>query len=311
MDSLSGLLSGPRANGAFLLRSVLREPWALRVRDEAPLTVAVLVPGSAWVRPAQLPPTQLAAGDVMIPRGPDHYTVASGPSNAPEVFIDPGQICTGADGRSLAAERALGPRRWGNDPEGSTVLVTGTYQSASAISDRLLRTLPASLVLRTDEWNGSMVDLLCAEMARDDIGQDVYLDRLLDLLVIAAVRAWFALDPSRAPGWWRAAGDPVVGPALRMIEDDLSHGWTVASLAYEVGSSRAAFARRFTDLLGVPPMSYLTGLRLTMAEDLLHEPSATVASVANRVGYSSPFALSAAFKRERGMSPASFRAAAR
>lgn len=102
---------------------------------------------------------------------------------------------------------------------------------------------------------------------------------------------------------FRADTDPVVGPALRLIHDDPARPWTVADLAAEVGVSRAAFARRFLDRVGEPPMTYLTGWRLTMAADLLLEPGATIGAVAHQVGYSTAFALSAAFKRVRGISP--------
>jgi AraC-like DNA-binding protein len=102
----------------------------------------------------------------------------------------------------------------------------------------------------------------------------------------------------------------VVGAALRLLHDEPAHPWTVAALAARTGVSRAALARRFSDLVGEPPMTYLTDLRLALAADLLREPDATVAAVARRVGYGSAFALSAAFKRERGVSPQEHRAAA-
>jgi AraC-like DNA-binding protein len=135
----------------------------------------------------------------------------------------------------------------------------------------------------------------------------VVLDRLLDLLLIAVLRSWFARPGARDPGWYQAHSDPVVGPALRLLHDDPAQPWTVASLAARTGVSRATLARRFTDLVGEPPMAYLTGWRLALAADLLREPAATVGSVARRVGYGSAFALSAAFKRERGVAPARYR----
>ncbi len=137
------------------------------------------------------------------------------------------------------------------------------------------------------------------------------LDRLLDLLLIAALRAWFARPEAEAPGWYRAYADPVVGPALRLLHNAPEHPWTVAELARETGASRAALARRFTELVGEPPMSFLTGWRIALAADLLLEPGETIGSVARRVGYGSPFALSTAFKRIRGVSPQQHRAAAR
>jgi AraC-like DNA-binding protein len=103
----------------------------------------------------------------------------------------------------------------------------------------------------------------------------------------------------------------VVGPALRLLQNKPAHPWTVASLADATGISRAALARRFNELVGEPPMSFLTGWRLSLAADLLREPGATVGSVAHQVGYGSSFALSSAFKRVRGVSPQEHRAAAR
>jgi AraC-like DNA-binding protein len=146
---------------------------------------------------------------------------------------------------------------------------------------------------------------------RDEPGQEAVLDRLLDLLVIAAVRTWLARPGSAAPAWYRAYGDPAVGRALRLLQDNPAHAWTVAGLARETGLSRAALARRFTALVGRPPMAFLTSWRLALAADLLLEPGATVGSVAAQVGYGTPFALSTAFKRVRGMSPLEHRRSAR
>lgn len=307
MDSLSGLLDGPRASGAFLLRSVFNPPWALRIRDQAPLSILIVVAGAAWVQADNAEPVQVFRGDVVLARGPDPYTVSDAPGTVPSIFIEPGQHCVDADGNSLEAEMTLGTRTWGNDAAGETSLVTGTYQSTRAVSDRLLRSLPPILVLRADEWNGRLVAILCDEMTRDDLGQEVFLDRLLDLVVIEAIRVWFAADMTRAPAWHRAASDPVVGPALRLLEADVARPWTLDALAREVGVSRASLARRFTAELGEPAMTYLTGLRLDLAADLLCEPDLTIAAVARQVGYGSPFALSAAFKRVRGMSPSEYR----
>ena len=151
-----------------------------------------------------------------------------------------------------------------------------------------------------------LIPLLAAEIVKDEPGQEAVLDRLLDLLLIASLRAWFARPD--APGWYRAYSDPIVGPALRALHDDPAQPWTVAGLARIAGVSRAALARRFNDLVGEPPMSFLTGWRIALAADLLLEPGATVGSVAHQVGYGSPFALSTAFKRVRGVSPQRYKA---
>jgi AraC-like DNA-binding protein len=102
------------------------------------------------------------------------------------------------------------------------------------------------------------------------------------------VRTWFHADHGRA---------------LRLMHHNPAHPWTVSELARESAISRAAFARRFQELVGEPPVAFLTGWRIALAADLLREPGATLSAVAHQVGYGSPFALSTAFKRLRGISP--------
>jgi AraC-like DNA-binding protein len=301
MDVLAGFLNGPRARGAFLLRSVMDPPWSLRIRDEAPLTIAAVVRGDAWVSYDDDEPAVLGPGDVALLRGPDHYTVADSPDTPPQVIIHPGQVCTTVDGVSVAESMSQGVRTWGNAAGGSTVVLTGTYDGDGEISRRLVDALPRLVVLRPQEWDCPFVPLLAEEIGKDDIGQEAVLDRLLDLLVVAALRTWFARADT--PAWFHAHTDPVVGHALRLLHNNPAHPWTVASLAAEVAVSRAALARRFTDLVGESPMAFLTGWRLTLAADLLLEPDATVGAVARRVGYSSPFTFSTAFKRHYGTSP--------
>ena len=102
---------------------------------------------------------------------------------------------------------------------------------------------------------------------------------------------------------YRAYADPVVGPALPSMHDEPAHPWTVASLAAGVGASRAAFARRFTELIGQPPLTYLTHWRLDLAADQLRGTDASIETIARNVGYANAFALTVAFKRVRGVPP--------
>jgi AraC-like DNA-binding protein len=310
MDEIAGLLDGPRARDAFLLRSSMDPPWSLRIEDGAPLTVVAIVRGEAWLIPDDGEAVPLRRGDVAIARGPDPYTVADDPATRPQVVIRPGQVCTTPTGDMPEQMRDLGVRTWGNAPDGATEILTGTYQLEGEVSGRLLRALPAAIVLRNDEWDCPVIPLLADEIVKDEPGQAAVLDRLLDLLLIAALRAWFDRPEAGAPGWYRAYGDPVVGQALRLLHHDPARPWTVESLAREIGVSRAALARRFHELVGEPPMSFLTGWRIALAADLLREPGTTIGLVADQVGYSTPYALSTAFKRVRGISPKEHRALA-
>ncbi|WP_406407633.1 AraC family transcriptional regulator [Streptomyces halstedii] len=308
MDVLAGLLDGPRARGAFLLRMVMEPPWSVRVEDRAPLCLMSVTRGEAWIVPeGGTEPVRLRPGDIAVARGPAPYTVAHTPDAVPRARIGPGGTCTTLHGQPLAESLRLGVRTWGNAPDGATAVLVGTYLLDGEISRRLLDALPSLLTLRADDRGGPLLSLLDAEIARDEPAQSVVLDRLLDLLLIAVLRAWFARPGARAPAWYRAMGDPVVGRALRLLQNAPAHPWTVASLAARAGVSRAGLARRFTELVGEPPMAYLTGWRLALAADLLRESDDTVESVARAVGYGGSFAFSAAFKRVRGQSPQEYR----
>lgn len=308
MDSLTGLLEGPRARSAFVLRMVMTAPWAVRIQDRAPLTLAAPVSGSfVFVQGDRV--QRLLPGQIALVQGLDPYVLADDAGTRPEIVVHPGNRCEDLHGRPLEEALSRGVRTWGNDPDGETVVLVGTYERLSEIGRSLLATLPPVIVVERTEV-GAAVDLLGSEIASDAPGQGVVLDRLLDLVTVSALRAWFARSDVDAPGWWRAADDPVVGPALGLLHHNPAQAWTVASLASEVGVSRAGLAKRFTDLVGRPPMAYLTEWRLALAADWLLEDGATVAGVAARVGYGSGFALSAAFKRHRGCSPSRYRAEA-
>ncbi|MEU8826387.1 AraC family transcriptional regulator [Streptomyces sp. NPDC048636] len=308
MDALASLLDGPRARGAFLLRVVMEPPWSLRIEDRAPLCAMTMARGEAWVIPDTGEALRLRPGDVAIARGPDPYTVAGDPATAPRAVILPGEACRTNEGEDLAETMALGVRTWGTGADGSAVMLIGTYLLEGEISGRLLDALPPLLVVDAEQGDHPLTPWLAEEIVKDEPGQEAVLDRLLDLLVIATLRSWFSRPEADAPAWYRALGDPVVGTALRLLQSHPAHPWTVAGLAAKTGVSRAALARRFTALVGEPPMAYLTGWRLSLAADLLREPDATLGSVARRVGYGSAFALSAAFTRERGVSPREHRA---
>ncbi|XVQ15331.1 cupin domain-containing protein [Spirillospora sp. CA-255316] len=308
MDALTDLLDGPRARGAFMLRMMMSPPWSIVCRDRAPLSVLAMVRSHAYVHTEGREPVRVEPGDVAVTCGPNVYHVTGEPGTPVQVIIHPGQKCTTPDGRSLTEDMDLGVRSWGNDPGGSVEMLIGTYERRSAVTQRLLSALPPMLVLTADSWDSPLVGLLRQEIVKDEPGQEIVLDRLLDLLLIAVLRTWFSRPEGEAPGWYRAHGDPVVGPALRLLHDNLAHPWTVAELAAKAGVSRAALAQRFGRLVGEPPMAYLTGLRLAQAADLIRETDATLESVARQVGYGTAFALSTAFKRERGVSPQDYRA---
>jgi len=307
VDAVVGLLDGVRARGAFVLRMMMDPPWSLSIRDDAPLTLICQTHGSAVIVGKSSGTTWLHPGDVAVVRGVEHYVLADDPATAPMAVIHPGNRCTTLSGETLKFEMSLGVRTWGNSSSGATRSVICAYEGRSEVSVRLLDVLPTVSVVRADEWDSPLMELLSREAGHDSAGQEAYLDRMLDVLLIAVLRVWFGRD-GNAPTWWDAEQDPMVGPALKLIYNNPAHPWTVANLAAAVGCSRAVFARRFTDQVGEPPIAFLTSWRLALAADLLRSSQATIGAVARQVGYSTPFALSSAFKRAYGVSPNTHRA---
>jgi AraC-like DNA-binding protein len=310
-SDLTTLLNTARARGAFAIRSIFDPPWSWRIADGSPLTVLVVGRGRAWVVPDDGEPVELKAGDVAIVRDFGPYTVAHDPLTRPTLVIEPGPTCKTILGHDVPDEMHLDVRTWGTGIDGEMKLLTASYQMDSNLGRRLLRSLPDLLVVRGG-GESDVVALLDREMSVDGPGQQAFLDRLVDLLLIAQLRtAWSSGVGSDVAGWGRALADPIVGPALRAIQDKPAEQWTVARLARHVGASRSTLARRFVELVGEPPISFLTSWRLSLASDLLLDSETTIGAVASKVGYGSPYALSTAFKRHMGVSPSLHREVAR
>ena len=302
---MSALLDGPRARGAFVVRCLLQPPWAIHVCDHAPLTIVAVVRGHASITQGNKV-ALVPQGSVALLAGPEPYDLSSTPGRAPDVVIHPGQRCETPDGESLEMSMRLGVRSWGHAVDAPTAMLTGTYEHHSAVGAELLSALPTPVVVRRPDPD-PLVALLAAELTNDAPGQQTVLDRLLDTLTVDTLRAWYVEQGRAAPAWWLGHHDPIVGEALRFIHDEPQQDWTIGSLARTIGTSRANLARHFTALVGEPVVTYLTRWRMTLAADLLANPNNSVAAVATRVGYASPFGFSTAFKRRYGLSPAAHR----
>ncbi|MGN9816295.1 AraC family transcriptional regulator [Streptomyces sp. SD11] len=304
MDAVSEMLAEVRARGAVFRQTVMRPPWALRMASGAPLTLATMLRGQAWIVPDRHEPVPIGVGDIAVVRGDTPYAVADNPATVPSLVVTSADYCPKVEG----IEPSSGPARTcGTPTEGAPVLVSGAFERRGELSERLLRALPAVLVVTAEHSPYPSVEMVAEEVAGDRPGQQMVLDRLLDLMLVSALRSWFDNSQANAPAWWRALDDPVVGTALRLLHDTPTRPWTVADLAGEVGVSRAAIARRFTALVGEPPMAYLAHWRITLAADLLRNTDHTVDTIARKVGYANAFALSVAFKRLRGTRPSDHR----
>jgi AraC-like DNA-binding protein len=297
------MLERSRARGAAFSHSKLRGPWGLAFDGVPGLAVHAIVEGELflWTEDETL---RLLPGDIVLVRGGLDHSLATAPRRQCRPLHE-----------FLAEARVAGsPRRFAAGAVGEeSEFFCGAYIFEGDICERLLSLLPDTLRLRPAAGSAlrATMDLLAREMDQDDPGQQTLLDRLLDVALVQVLREHFGAAGDAAPAWFRASGDPQIGPVLRALHDDPSRRWTVEELAAEAVLSRAAFARRFTALLGTAPLAYLTGWRMALARERLRDSDDGIAAVADALGYASEFSFAAAFKRHHGVAPGRWRVNAR
>jgi transcriptional regulator GlxA family with amidase domain len=188
-------------------------------------------------------------------------------------------------------------------PEGEpdVRLLGGYFVFDSPDADLLVSLLPPLMHMRGVERLATLVRLVGEEAVQRASGRDFILSRLVEVLLVEALRA--AQSESASPGLLRGLGDARLAAAFRQMHGDPAQPWTVAELAREAALSRSAFFDRFTRVVGVPPMEYLLGWRMALAKDLLRNQRVALAEVAERVGYGSASTFSTAFSRHVGQAP--------
>jgi AraC-like DNA-binding protein len=311
VDVVSALLGEVRSEGAAVGHQSWAPPWRIHVAAKIPLAAIVITHGDAWIIPENTPAQHLCAGDAALLSNQHPYWIADSLNTDVRPHLT--ALAAGPGGHlALVDDESGRPPAHSSivDDPRKTTLLMGNYQVRGRISVRLLDALPELLVVTGSERLRPVLALMSAEAERDEPGQQVVLDRLLDLLLFECLREWFSRADADQPGWIRALSDPILGPALRRMYAQPDRFWSVTDLAIAVGVSRATFSRRFTEMVGESPMKYLTNWRLTLAKDLLIRTNETVDSIARQVGYGTAYSLSAALVREYGVRPSSLRAAA-
>jgi AraC-like DNA-binding protein len=195
--------------------------------------------------------------------------------------------------------------------EPDTRWLTGTFVYDGATGNRLLAALPDVIAFerlreRGYEWFDVSYRLMARERHEPTPGAAVMISRILDLMYIQMLRLW-ATSTEASPGWLRADMDPDIGGVLDAIHADPARAWSNAEMARCAHLSRTTFTERFTRILGQPPMTYLTELRMELARGLLLGTGETAKQVARRTGYTSDAAFNRAFTRHHGCSPGQWR----
>jgi AraC-like DNA-binding protein len=289
-DPLSDVLD---VLGATVSRSTRLEAsgaWALAFPAVDRLKFVAILRGHQWMLLPGMEPVRLAAGDVCL-LGRTPFVVASDPGVPP------------VDGRPLYAAPGCDVARIAGD---DTISVGGTVTFSTDHADFLLDKLPDFMwIPRAAEASGTIAAILALfgkEMERDAIGGGIVSARLADILVVEAIRAHLNKQ-GEATGWLGALVEPRLGRALRALHANVARPWTVEQLAAVACMSRASFAAEFTRRLGQPPLAYLRTWRLARARMALEKGTATVAHVANDVGYRSQSAFSQAYRVAFGVTP--------
>lgn len=308
MDPLSSLLSGIRAEGSVVTHAVLTAPWAIRFADDTPLTMISVLRGGGTLLLPDGTGRAVGAGDTAVVRGPAPFHLADRPTTVHGAHAAYEIACFTTDTECTAQD--LGGIHWGTDSKEATALIVGAYRASGHRHERLLRALPPVLVIKEDVEVCAWLETAAADAARLSAGSQALMDRLLDWALVCTLRSWFDDAGADAPSWYRGLSDRVLAPALHAFHDRPAEAWTVASLAARAGVSRALFAKRFTRLMGRPPLAYLTECRMDEAAALLTDTDLSIARIGRSVGYADAFGFSAAFKRHKGLSPSAFRAAA-
>lgn len=314
MDPLAEVLRSVRLTGGVFLDLHLTAPWCLASKitaeDCRPFLATTaqvvayhfIVDGELLLTVDDEPPVEVRGGEiVLLPRN-DGHTLASAPGLPPVSADDLIQPSTGGGGLARIVHGG------GGEP---THLVCG-FLASEELYNPLIATLPRVLKLdiresTSREWIEASVRFAASELTEGRFASSGVMSRLSELLFVEAVRRYSSTLGGQEAGWLRGLGDPHVGRALALMHHDIGAPWSVEALAKEVALSRSGFTDRFTTLVGIPPIRYLSVWRLQTGRLQLRETRRTIAQIAHSVGYASEEAFSRAFKREFGMSPARYR----
>jgi AraC-like DNA-binding protein len=313
-DVISQMLDVVRLDGAIFLRAQFRSPWSYEsppVSDLIPVLAPgtkrltmfhIVAEGGCWISlKGSDDRLRLEEGDVVVlPYGDQHVVGSTAPAE-PVPIVE-----------------LLSPPPWtefpvidyGGDGE-PTEIVCGYLRCSDLLFDPVLGALPPVFSVTPTPgpaatWVSASVQFA---LAASQSGHDAptTTQRLPELVFVEMLRQYLQDSDAELTGWLAALRDPLVGPALAAIHRDPARDWTVADLAREVASSKSVLDDRFRQLVGRPPIRYLTDWRFQLACGLLRTTELGVGEISSRVGYSAEEAFSRAFKREIGQSPARWR----
>ncbi len=280
MEVLSDILRSMHVEGSVYFCDHLQSPWSKDFEDTSSASFHLVRRGECWVMSGERTEC-LGPGDlVFIEAGRDHVLASHPPNQDPP------------------------------PTEARTLLLCGYCSFAEETGTPLLNIFPSLTIVREEEilkhpWLKSTLDQLSSEFMSQQPGAELVVNKLTEVVLIELIRINFGRD-NKSP-FIRALSDNQISRALQQLHNNPHIGWTLEKLARNVGMSRAAFSKRFKELVGQPMFEYLTVLRVQRAKELLQETKLPLYEVASRVGYESDLAFTKTFKKHTGTTPTRFR----
>lgn len=300
MDILNDIVRLMRPQAVLWKTVDAQGRWGMTVpaRDEP--RFCLVVAGHCWFLPDTGPALMMQQGDYLLLAAMPRYSLASDPE-------------VGSHLAALADKSRDGDYvRWNDGTAGEpTRLVGGYFQVEPEQAALLSGLLPEMIYIRSsDEEAGRLtrvLELIGEEALCDLAGRDLVMERLIEVMLVEVLRRPVQHMQGQRTGWLSGMADPPIAMALQKMHAEVARHWTVASLAKQVGMSRAVFARRFAERVGVPPATYLSNWRIALAKDALLNSDHSINDIALSIGYLSDSAFSTAFNRIVGRAPASYR----
>ena len=321
-DALSDVLSAVQLSGSVFFDVTAKSPWVAEAPRAAQIADGVMpgaqhvieyhvvTRGTCWISlvgDGAFEPVKLEEGDIaVIPQG-DPHVVSSAPGMRAEPNLEIHR--RPEDGNALPFAIQTG----GGDGPGETRLICGFFSCDARPFNPLLDSLPRFMRFSRDTSPGShslldqFIRFATAETENKRAGSQSVLNRLSELMFVEVIRMHMDQLANNNTGWLAGLRDPLVGRVLTLLHARPAHDWTLEELASEAAASRSALADRFTQIVGCPPIQYLTQWRMQIAAKRLADPNVKIAAVAHEVGYESEAAFSRAFKKFVGRSPSQWR----
>jgi AraC-like DNA-binding protein len=280
VEVLSDILRSMRVQGSVYFCDRLQSPWSMEFKDTTTASFHLVRRGECWI----------SSGDRLECLGPGDL-----------VFIEPGRD------HVLASQP---PGRDAPVSEAQTLLLCGYCEFQQETATPLLDVFPSLTIVREEEflkhpWLKSTLDQLSGEFMSQQPGAELVVNKLTEVVLVELIRINFGREEQSQ--FILALSDKRIAKALQRLHNELHMTWTLEKMAEEVGMSRAAFAKRFKELVGQAMFEYLTALRVQRARELLQETKLPIYEISGQVGYESELAFTKTFKKHVGTTPTRYR----